>query len=83
MDSSIVLILLLFVAVMLSIISLIIATVSFFRTNKKLKGLLKSFKLFAIRTFVEKGMKRENQYENFDSFLGDKIDSKSKIEKGT
>jgi hypothetical protein len=70
-------------AMLLSMISLVIVVVSLLRTNKKLKNLVKSVKLFAITSLVDRNMKKKDQYENFDSLFQDEINTKSRIKSST
>jgi hypothetical protein len=57
--------------------------VSLLKTNKRLKNLVKSVKLFAINSFVDRSMKKDNQYEKFDSLFQEDIDRKSRIKSST
>ena len=70
-------------AMLLSIISLVIVVVSLLKTNKRLKNLVKSVKLFAITSLVDRNMKKNDQYENFDSLFQDEINRKSRIKSRT
>ena len=69
LELSVILIFLLMLAVVLSFASLIIVLVFLLRTNKKLKGFVKSFKLFCLSSWVDKRMKPDNEYENFEVFF--------------
>ncbi len=83
MDTSTLLIFAMLFAMLLSIISLVIVVVSLLRTNKKLKNLVKSVKLFAITSLVDRNMEKNDQYENFDSLFQDEINRKSRIKSRT
>jgi hypothetical protein len=67
------------IAVLLSVISLVIVIVSLLKTNKRLKTLVKSVKLFAINSLVDRNMKKADQYENFDSLFEEDMKRKSRL----
>jgi hypothetical protein len=56
-------------AVTLSLVSVIMMVVFLLRTNKKLKKFVESFKLFCLSSWVDKRMKPDNEYENFEKFF--------------
>lgn len=69
MNLSIILVFLMMLALILSFASLVIVVVFLLRTNNKLKNFAQSFKLFCISSWVDKRMKPDNQYENFEEFF--------------
>ena len=83
MSTSTILIFAMLFAMLLSIISLVIVVVSLLKTNKRLKNLVKSVKLFALNSFVDRNMKKNDQYENFDSLFQDDMERKSRVKSGT
>jgi hypothetical protein len=60
---------LMILAVILSLISIIMMVVFLLRANKKLKKFVQSFKLFCLSSWVDKRMKPDNEYENFETFF--------------
>lgn len=69
MELTAVLVFLMLIAVVLSMVSIIMVIVFLLRTNKKLKKFIESFKLFCISSWVDKRMKPDNEYENFEIFF--------------
>ena len=69
MDLTIILIFSMLFAVLLSIVSIVVVIIFLLRTNSKIRGLPKLFKLYTINNLVEKVMKKnDNQYENLENF---------------
>ena len=65
MDLTRILIYLMLFAILLSVISIVMVIVFLLKTNSKIKGLSKMFKLYSINNLIEKVMKKnDNQYEN-------------------
>jgi len=69
LELSTVLIFFLSLAVVLSFASLIIVIVFLLKTKNKLKNFVRSFKLFCLSSWVDKRMKPDNEYENFEVFF--------------
>jgi len=57
------------VAVILSFVSIIMVVVFLLRTNKKIKKFGESFKLFCMSSWIDKRMKPEDEYGNFEIFF--------------
>ena len=81
MELNTILIFFLSLAVVLSFTSLIIVVVFLLKTNNKLKNFVRSFKLFCMSSWVDKRMKPDNEYENFEIFFKeyDKNDSEKPL----
>lgn len=57
------------IAVIMSFISIVMVVVILIKTNKKIKKFGETFKLFCISSWVDKRMKPDNEYENFEIFF--------------
>jgi hypothetical protein len=77
LNLTVTLIIFMLVAVALSLISVTMMVVFLLRTNKKLKKFVESFKLFCLSSWVDKRMKPDNEYENFEIFF-QKFEKKDK-----
>ena len=69
MDGAVIILIFMLIAVILSLISISIVVVFLLRTNNKLKKFVESFKLFCVSSWVDKRMKPDNEYENFEAFF--------------
>jgi hypothetical protein len=77
LNLTVTLLLFMLLALVLSLASVMMMVVFLLRTNKKLKKFVESFKLFCLSSWVDKRMKPDNEYENFEIFF-DKYVKKEK-----